>query len=488
MDNGNELIRAIIDRKIKESLMAQQAQNSNSNFIDRLNGVGKRFDSIGGGLSSAGNYLTNNTSLTGLGAGSQAIGGALQKGAGAIQNITAPLAAGAATGAAAGGAAGGAAMSNPVSALVTLGAMALTGANRHRAEKAGQQAEQLANGQMNVAQNQLSQVPQNVINSNDYTPAPIPQTSQNPEDIKRSAFSGVASGVDDFLKGYRENKNQSFDWNNLQADSSKGVMQRLGEGAGTIARVVQNPVVQGIVAGGLSGILSGDPLYGLSSAFKYANSKYKTNMYKDILAQQGVDIGNNNGIFDASDLSKILTARRYQKDYMSRGEYDKFRLDNGQLSVDEYNALISNPDYKPDEILNVTGFEQIAKAGKYAQDSKNSRSQNYWRNQNKGQNVIRVEYGERPDTHNYTHVTYGEKPENKSTTYVKYENKPQYTPSKTITKTTPKPSAAKTTKPAATSNERVKVKSPDGTVGTIPKNNLLDALKEGYKLIRDARK
>ncbi|MBR1775937.1 hypothetical protein IJ750_02545 [bacterium] len=483
MDNGNELIRAIIDKKIRDSLMAQQQQQSNSNIINRLNGIGNRLDSIGGGFSTAGNYLSNNTPLTGLGAGSQTVGGVLQKGAGAIQNITAPMAAGAATS----GAAGGAAMSNPVSALVALGAMALTGANRHRAEKAGQQAEQLANGQMDIAQNQLSQVPQNVINPNDYTPAPIPQTTQAPENIKQSAFSGVASGLDDFLKGYRENKNQSFDWNNLKADSSKGAMQRLGEGAGTIARVAQNPVVQGIIAGGLSGLFSGDPLYGLSSAYKYANSKYKTNMYKDILAQQGVDIGNNNGIFDASDLSKILTARRYQKDYMSRGEYDKFRLDNGQLTIDEYNSLIKNPDYNPEEILNVTGLEQIAKAGKYAQDSKNSRSQNYWRNQNKGQNVIRVEYGERPDTHNYTHVTYGEKPENKSTTYVKYENKPQYTPPKTITKTQSKPSKT-TSKPATTSNERVKVKSPDGTVGTIPKNNLLDALKEGYKLIKDARK
>lgn len=322
-------------------------------------------------------------------------------------------------------------------------------------------------------------------------------------------------------------------------------MQRLGEGAGTVARVSQNPVVQGIIAGGLSGLFSGDALYGLSSAYKYANSKYKANLFKDILAQQGLDVDNNNGIIDASDLAKILVSRRYQKDFMSRGEYDRFRLDNGELSIDEYNSLINNPDYNPDEILNIAGLGNMAranryyhqnktdklnnfmsmdeynklrvdnglitpeeyekiinspdynpdeilniaglnavsKAGKYMQDNKESRSKNYWRSQNKGQNVIRVEYGQRPDTHNYTHVTYGEKPENKSTTYIKYENKPQsHKPQTTVQSKPNKPVPG--SKTSTSNTERVLVMDKNGNTGSIPKNYLLDALKEGYKLIR----
>lgn len=576
MYNENELIRAAIDRKIKESLAAQQQESNISNPIDRINNIGNKLDSVGSGLSTAGNFLSNNTQLTKLGAGSQAIGGALQKGASAIQSIAPSVAgsvastagsaaAGSAAGSTAGSAASGAALGGPIGALVALGVMALSGTNRKRAKQAGEQAEQLAEGAIqarksNVAQlnsglnpvdtvQQVNPVSQNIATNNyDNTvtaSTPEVQPLQTNDDIRKSAFGNIANGLDDFLAGYKENKTQGFNLNNLKSDDSKGVMQRLGEGAGTVARVTQNPVVQGLIAGGLSGIFSGDPLYGLTSAYKYANSKYKANLFKDILAQQGLDVGNNNGIIDASDLAKILVSRRYQKDFMSRGEYDRFRLDNGEIDIDEYNSLINTPDYNPDEILNIaglgnmakanryynqnktdklnnfmsmdeynrlrvdnglitpeeyeeiisssdynpddivniSGINAISKAGKYMQENKNSRSQNYWRSKNKGQNVIRVEYGERPDTHNYTHVTYGERPENRSTTYVKYENKPQYSkPQPTAKSKQNKP--VQSSKSSTSSSERVRVMDKDGNTGSIPKNYLLDALKDGYKLIR----
>ncbi len=552
MYNENELIREAIDRKIRESLRTQQERTSNP--MDRLNGISNDLNSIGNGLSTAGNFLSNNTSLTNLGTKSQAIGGALQKGAVAIQSISPAIASSAASGAAgsavAGSSAGGAALGGPIGALVALGAMALSGTNRKRAKQAGQQAEQLAEGAIQARQSDLSHltptvsapidtvqtVPENVNNISQ----PVQQTQpiQNPDEIRKSTFGNIANGLDDFLAGYKENKTEGFNLNNLKADDSKGMMQRLGEGVGTVARVSQNPVVQGIIAGGLSGLISGDALYGLSSAYKYANSKYKANLFKDILTQQGIDVGNNNGIIDSNDLSRILISRRYQKDFMPRGVYDRFRVESGELSIDEYNNLIntpnynpdeilniaglgtiaranrynnqnksdnlknfmsaeeynrlrldnglitedeyrniiSNPDYNPDDIINISGINAVSKAGKYMQENKESRSKNYWRNQNKGQNVIRVEYGEKPDTHNYTHVTYGERPESKSTTYVKYENRPQ---------STVKPKSKSSTSVSKTpSTERVRVKDKDGNTGTIPKNYLLDALKEGYKLIK----
>ena len=550
MYNENELIREAIDRKIRESLRTQRERISNP--MDRLNGISNDLNSIGNGLSTAGNFLSNNTSLTNLGTKSQTIGGALQKGAGAIQSISPAIASSAASGAAGStaGSAGSAALGGPIGALVALAAMALSGTNRKRSKQAGQQAEQLAEGAIQARQSDLSHltptvsapidtvqtVPENV--NNISQPVQQTQPMQNPDEIRKSAFGNIANGLDDFLAGYKENKTQGFNVNNLKADDSKGMMQRLGEGAGTVARVSQNPVVQGIIAGGLSGLISGDALYGLSSAYKYANSKYKANLFKDILTQQGIDVGNNNGIIDSNDLSRILISRRYQKDFMPRGVYDRFRVESGELSIDEYNNLIntpnynpdeilnisglgtiaranrynnqnksdnlknfmsadeynrlrldnglinedeyrniiSNPDYNPDDIINISGINAVSKAGKYMQENKESRSKNYWRNQNKGQNVIRVEYGEKPDTHNYTHVTYGERPESKSTTYVKYENRPQ---------STVKPKSKSSTSVSKTpSTERVRVKDKDGNTGTIPKNYLLDALKEGYKLIK----
>ena len=563
MYNENELIRAAIDRKIRESLAAQQQENNISNPLDRINNIGNKLDSASSIFSTAGDFLSNNTPLTKLGAGSQAVGKILQEGASSIAPSIASTAGSSAAGTAAGSTASGAAMAEPIGALVALGATAIEGTNRKRAKQAGEHTKQLAENAIETRNlntpvlnpiqttpqnnNQISTLEQNGRVDNNTLPTPMPelQVSQNPEEMRKSAFGNIANGLDDFLAGYKENKTQGFHLDNLKADDSKSIMQRLGEGAGTVARVSQNPVVQGIIAGGLSGLFSGDALYGLSSAYKYANSKYKANLFKDILAQQGLDVDNNNGIIDASDLAKILVSRRYQKDFMSRGEYDRFRLDNGELSIDEYNSLINNPDYNPDEILNIAGLGNMAranryyhqnktdklnnfmsmdeynklrvdnglitpeeyekiinspdynpdeilniaglnavsKAGKYMQDNKESRSKNYWRSQNKGQNVIRVEYGQRPDTHNYTHVTYGEKPENKSTTYIKYENKPQsHKPQTTVQSKPNKPVPG--SKTSTSNTERVLVMDKNGNTGSIPKNYLLDALKEGYKLIR----
>ena len=563
MYNENELIRAAIDRKIRESLAAQQQENNISNPLDRINNIGNKLDSASSIFSTAGDFLSNNTPLTKLGAGSQAVGKILQEGASSIAPSIASTAGSSAAGTAAGSTASGAAMAEPIGALVALGATAIEGTNRKRAKQAGEHTKQLAENAIETRNlntpvlnpiqttpqnnNQISTLEQNGRVDNNTLPTPMPelQVSQNPEEMRKSAFGNIANGLDDFLAGYKENKTQGFHLDNLKADDSKSIMQRLGEGAGTVARVSQNPVVQGIIAGGLSGLFSGDALYGLSSAYKYANSKYKANLFKDILAQQGLDVDNNNGIIDASDLAKILVSRRYQKDFMSRGEYDRFRLDNGELSIDEYNSLINNPDYNPDEILNIAGLGNMAranryyhqnktdklnnfmsmdeynklrvdnglitpeeyekiinspdynpdeilniaglnavsKAGKYMQDNKESRSKNYWRSQNKGQNVIRVEYGQRPDTHNYTHVTYGEKPENKSTTYIKYENKPQSHKPQTSVQSKPnKPVPG--SKTSTSNTERVLVMDKNGNTGSIPKNYLLDALKEGYKLIR----
>ena len=45
MYNENELIRAAIDRKIRESLAAQQQENNISNPLDRINNIGNKLDS-----------------------------------------------------------------------------------------------------------------------------------------------------------------------------------------------------------------------------------------------------------------------------------------------------------------------------------------------------------------------------------------------------------------------------------------------------------
>lgn len=563
----NELIRAIIEKKLREEAQTQQLQNS-SNPLDRINGISNRVGNFGEGLSNTGDFLSNKFSSMGkIGNGMQTVGNALQKGASTVQKVIptssnvmnaigtkigsalgsgaagatgaaattagttagataagtagASAGAGAAGGAAAGGsAAGGAAAAGPIGALIALGVMALQGTNRKRAKQSGQQAQQLAEAQVDVAKDRLAQtgqiaeqlgnqngimqddvlqnqqIPQddyltqyggdtkdlidsyiqsslpeqspitNAIDSYVSNPAPVVENQQTDEQMKQGVFDKLANGLGDFLTGYKENRENGFDPNNLRPVENKGFMQRMGEGVGTLTRMAHNPVAQGLVAGGLSTALTGNPLYSLGMANKFANNKMNSDLYQQILKNQGVNFKNYNGVITADDMSKILSANKYQRGFMTRKDYDRLRLENGLITVDEYNQSLSAPDYNPDEMVNISGLETVSKAGRNMQQNKNDKSANYYRAKNEGKNVIKVEYGEKPDSHNYTHVTYGAKPESKSTTHVTYGEKPQ---------------SHNNGGGKKDNSSRIKVKSPDGKVGSIPASQLAEAIKKGYK-------
>lgn len=560
----NELIRAIIEKKLREESQTQQLQNS-SNPLDRINGISNRVGNFGEGLSNTGDFLSNKFSSMGkIGNGMQTVGNALQKGASTVQKVIptssnvmnaigtkigsalgsgaagatgaaattagttaagtagASAGAGAAGGAAAGGsAAGGAAAAGPIGALIALGVMALQGTNRKRAKQSGQQAQQLAEAQVDVAKDRLAQTGQiaemlgnqdemmmqnndiqnqelpqddyltqyggdtqslidsyiqsslpeqspitNAVDSYVNNPAPVVGNQQTDEQMKQGVFDKLANGLGDFLTGYKENRENGFDPNNLRPVENKGFMQRVGEGVGTLTRMAHNPVAQGLVAGGLSTALTGNPLYGLGMANKFANNKMNSDLYQQILKNQGVNFKNYNGVITADDMSKILSANKYQRGFMTRKDYDRLRLENGLITVDEYNQSLSAPDYNPDEMVNISGLETVSKAGRNMQQNKNDKSANYYRAKNEGKNVIKVEYGEKPDSHNYTHVTYGAKPESKSTTHVTYGEKPQ---------------SHNNGGGKKDNSPRIKVKSPDGKVGSIPASQLAEAIKKGYK-------
>lgn len=572
----NDLIRAIIEKKLKEEQQKQQSQNS-GNSIDRIDNISHKVENFGKGLSNTGSFLSNNVSSMGkIGNGMQTVGNALQKGAGTVQkvlptssNITnaigtkigsaigsgtagttgatigagattgaaagttagttaatsagASAGAGAASGAAAGGSAGGgmggSAAGGPWAWLIALAVMALQGTHRKNAKKMGQQDQKMAEAQIDVSKERLAQTrqmaeqignqgemmqdnvmqnqntiqddflsqyggnPKDLIDSyiqsylaeqsaqspitnaiDSYVNTPVPNVNETDEQIKQGFFNKLANGLSDFLAGYKENRENGFDPNNLRPVENKGFMQRMGEGVGTAARMIHNPVAQGLVAGGLSTALTGNPLYGLGMANKFANNKMNSNLYQQILKNQGVNFDNYNGVITADDMSKILSANKYQRGFMTRKDYDRLRLENGLITVDEYNKSLSAPDYNPDEMVNISGLETVSKAGRNMQQNKNDKSANYYRTKNDGKNVIKVEYGEKPDSHNYTHVTYGAKPEQKSTTHITYGEKPQSHNNGGKKDNTP----------------RIKVKSPDGKIGSIPASQLAEAIKKGY--------
>ena len=143
--------------------------------------------------------------------------------------------------------------------------MALQGTHRKRAKQSGQQAQKLAEAQVDVAQDRLAQTGQiaemignqgmiqnnviqpqddyltqyggdtqslidsyiqsslpeqspitNAVDSYVNTPAPVVDYQQTDEQVKQGIFDKLANGLGDFLTGYKENRENGFDPNNLR--------------------------------------------------------------------------------------------------------------------------------------------------------------------------------------------------------------------------------------------------------------------------------
>lgn len=119
----------------------------------------------------------------------------------------------------------------------------------------------------------------------------------------------LASGLNDFTAGYQENRNTPFQPENLQQNNinyttqggneinqNKNIMNRLGEGAGSIARVANNPNLQGLLAGGLVGLLTGNPIAGLGVGYGIANKNDTSRLLQKVLADKGVDFTPSYGL------------------------------------------------------------------------------------------------------------------------------------------------------------------------------------------------
>lgn len=113
------------------------------------------------------------------------------------------------------------------------------------------------------------------------------------EEGKNSGNADVDNWIKNNQDAYKEQKEtKTYD---------KGKMARAGEFLGSAARIAQNPLVQGLVAGGLSAALTGNPLYGLGQGYKFANNRAMSNVYGDILKQYGIDVPNMGMFGNISD-------------------------------------------------------------------------------------------------------------------------------------------------------------------------------------------
>lgn len=137
-------------------------------------------------------------------------------------------------------------------------------------------------------------------------------------DITVSQNPRVGGLIPDIRAGYRENAYNPLKVENLGQDFSadgrkKGAGYRFGEFAGTAARLLDNPLVRGSIAYGLSKSM-GDkrPLVeGLTAAIGTQQNRMKDQLYRNALEQQGVDTSNIRG-FVGDDTFKNYSLSNYR--------------------------------------------------------------------------------------------------------------------------------------------------------------------------------
>ena len=124
---------------------------------------------------------------------------------------------------------------------------------------------------------------------------------------------GLANFVNDVALGTKENLNTPFNANNL-LPSKKGFGYRLGEALGTGARLLDNSLVRGAIAYGLSKRYGDtNPLeQGLTAASMNMQNKTADKIYRDSLAQQGFDTSNIGGYITPQTYNSILQAKQLQ--------------------------------------------------------------------------------------------------------------------------------------------------------------------------------
>ena len=132
-------------------------------------------------------------------------------------------------------------------------------------------------------------------NNNNFQTGNVTQTDQ----LKQGLLDKFISGIGDFSRGYEQNRNTAFKPENLREKSfttpdgqtiAQHKMARLGEVAGTIGRMANKPAVQALLAGGISTALTGNPLYGIGMATRFANQRAMSNIYQNALAQHGINV------------------------------------------------------------------------------------------------------------------------------------------------------------------------------------------------------
>lgn len=221
----------------------------------------------------------------------------------------------------------------------------------------------------------------------------------------KSLGNTVSNGVRDFSEGYQDNSQHGFMEGDLYnglannevtpsqtedgtvtggaSELKKTLMNRVGELAGTGARVMANPWTQAGIAGVATKLTGGDWADALNNAYSYGTSKATSNYYdrqlnpdkaRSALSRFTKDDYNANTLSRYRDTMADNNSMRVKadldKNMPTLEDWYNTLLYTGEMSLDDYNKAITAPDYNPTARINIAGYKAVNDKN-YKQDSNN---------------------------------------------------------------------------------------------------------------------
>lgn len=314
------------------------------------------------------------------------------------------------------------------------------------------------------------------LSENGYSINYNPQMQNNP-----TISNKLGLGLTNFRQGFNENLKTPFSGQNLNASDNPSLARKAGEGLGTAARWLDNPLVRGLMMGGITMLNGGSGVdaltNGLTSTMLNQQVKTADNLYRQKLLNMGYsedEINSLPGYVD-KDSFKNISDSDYRTNFINLGQYraendnnyhlNKLDLDRDKLDADidyhnnyieqqkarnfitndeyyeqllnqkvitpeDYQKITSSPNYDGKELINLNAMNAVTKQSdsktkrELAKDTMKTNSQKrLYTYKNGGKNVMKVEYGAKPDSKSDVYVHYDKRPD--SNTHTSKPSKPK---------------------------------------------------------------
>lgn len=174
-------------------------------------------------------------------------------------------------------------------------------------------------------------------------PTDYVDTSNDVINVGVSSNPRVGGLLNDIASGARENFTTGFAAPNLYTKETadgrnKGFAYRIGEGLGTLGRIMESPLGRGLITAGIVGATGGNALqamaYGGQAGVLNQANRNRNEIYRQQLEDQGIDTSNIRGYVTDDTYKNILQGKTLQ----DNAEYRKMYFDQQQKNLEEQQA------------------------------------------------------------------------------------------------------------------------------------------------------